>query len=210
MTHDLIADVPTMGSERYIAHVPFVNRSTMTPIRIATSDDLPEILAISNWAAVNTAANFAIEPETLESWQEEYNATREKYPWFVAADDSGDIIGFAKASPYHGRCAYLYSAEISVYVHPDHHRRRIGRSLYDRLLPTLEAQGYHSLIAAIALPNDASVRLHESSGLERTGTFHDVGWKFGKWHDVGYWQIRLRGDEPPASIKHVRDVVREK
>ncbi len=176
-------------------------------VRLAQIDDLPAVLAISNWAAVNTAANFAIEPESLETWREDFNATHEMYPWFVALDESSEVIGFAKASPYHGRCAYSYSAEITVYVKPDHHRQGIGKALYLRLIPTLKAQGYQSLIAAIALPNDASVRLHESFDLERTGTFHNIGWKLGKWHDVGYWQIQLRGDESPSKLKRVRQVV---
>ena len=77
----------------------------MPEIRLASFDDLPGILAISNWAARHTAANFAVEPETLESWQQDWHDTHERYPWFVAADEDDRVIGFAKASPWKGRCA---------------------------------------------------------------------------------------------------------
>ena len=76
---------------------------TMTDVRLATPADLPAILAISNWAALNTAANFAIEPETADVWRADYDETHEMFPWLVAADDVGSIVGFAKAAPWKGR-----------------------------------------------------------------------------------------------------------
>ncbi|MBT8485374.1 MAG: N-acetyltransferase [Phycisphaerales bacterium] len=173
-------------------------------VRRATAADVPGILAISNEAAVHTAANFAVEPETLASWEESFRETAALYPWLVAVDDREHVLAFAKASPWKGRCAYEYSVEITVYVRPETHRRGIGRGLYERLIPTLRRQGYHSAIAGIALPNDASVRLHEAFGLVHVGTFQQVGWKFDRWHDVGYWQILLA--EPGATRPHLRPV----
>ncbi len=161
-------------------------------IRLAEFDDLPAILAISNWAAINTAANFALEPEPIEPWQEEWSKTHEMYPYLVAVDDANTIIGFAKAAPWKGRCAYTHSAEVTVYVHPDHHGQGIGKALYDQLVPTLKAQGYHTLLAGITQPNEASVRLHESFGFKRAALFERVGWKFDQWHDVGYWELLLQ------------------
>lgn len=181
-----------------------VKDSQLLQIRLATFDDLPAILAISNWAAANTTANFAIEPETLESWQETWNHTHETYPYFVAEDES--IIGFAKASPWKGRCAYAYSAEVTVYVHPDHHRKGIGRSLYEKLIATLKAQGYHTLLGGITQPNEASVKLHESLGFTRVALFEHIGWKFEKWHDVGYWELVVQGgDGEPQPIVGCRE-----
>ncbi len=175
-------------------------------IRLATFDDLPAILAISNWAAINTAANFAIEAETLEAWQEEWRETHELYPNFVALDDTNIVLGFAKAAPWKGRCAYTYSAEVTVYVDPDHHGQGIGKSLYGRLIPTLKAQGYQSLLAGITQPNEASVRLHESFGFKRAALFERVGWKFDHWHDVGYWELLLQEDTVrPNPIIAVRE-----
>ncbi len=178
----------------------------MTEIRLADLDDLPAILAISNWAAINTAANFAIEPETLESWQAEWRETYELYPCFVAVDDYNTIVGFAKAAPWKGRCAYTYSAEVTVYVHPDHHGQGIGKALYGRLIPTLKAQGYHTLLAGITQPNEASVRLHESFGFHRVALFERVGWKFDQWHDVGYWELLLQEETArPSPTIEVRE-----
>ena len=178
----------------------------MLEVRLATYNDLPAILEISNWAAMNTAANFAIEPENLESWQETWNQTHEFYPYFVAEDER--IIGFAMASPWKGRCAYSHSSEVTVYVHPDHHRKGVGKALYEKLIETLKAQGYHTLLGGITQPNEASVKLHESLGFKRVALFKHIGWKFDEWHDVGYWELLLqKGDEPPRPIVRCREAV---
>ncbi len=175
-------------------------------IRLAKFDDLPAILAISNWAAINTAANFAIEQETLESWQTEWRETHELYPYLVAVDHDNTVVGFAKAAPWKGRCAYTYSAEVTVYVDPDHHGQGIGKALSGRLMPTLKAQGYHTLLAGITQPNEASVRLHESFGFKRVALFERIGWKFDQWHDVGYWELLLQTETArPSPIVAVRE-----
>lgn len=167
-------------------------------VRIAQPDDLPAILAISNWAALNTPANFAVEPETLESWTQSFDATHRMYPWLVAEEKA--VIGFAKAGPHKGRCAYAWSAEVSVYVHPDYHGKGVGSALYARLIPMLKEQGYVTLIAGITVPNPPSERLHESFGFTRAATFHHIGWKFGRWHDVGYWELIMRDGTPPKIV----------
>jgi L-amino acid N-acyltransferase YncA len=220
----------------------------LSRLRLATIDDVPSILAISNYYVRHSAANFAIEPESLDDWRRSYRETSETYPWFVAVDDAiglrtltvdgrlegasdpksphprplsrgergegrdtsrGSIVGFAKASPWKGRCAYAYSVEITVYIHPDAHRRGIGRLLYERLLATLKAQGYRTAFGGIALPNEASVGLHQSFGMTCIGVFRRVGWKFDRWHDVGYWQAVLNDDPDavPQKVRPVREVV---
>ena len=172
-------------------------------IRRATRDDLPAILAISNWAAQHTPANFAIEPETPETWQSSWEATEAMYPWLVAAAGP-EVIGFAKASPHRARCAYLHSAEVTVYVHRDHHRKGVGRALYAALMPVLQGQGYFTVTAGITLPNPASVRLHESFGFRQVGVFERIGYKFGRFHDVSYWQAFLQpANQEPKAIKPV-------
>ncbi len=177
----------------------------MTDVRLATASDLPAILDISNWAALNTAANFAIEPETLDTWQTDYDETHEMFPWLVAADDLGDVVAFAKAGPWKGRCAYGWTAETTVYVMPDSFGKGIGTALYTRLVETLRAQGYRTLLGGITQPNPASVRLHEALGFRRVALLEGVGWKFDRWHDVGYWQLDLvDGGNAPTTIKPVR------
>ncbi|WP_394834673.1 GNAT family N-acetyltransferase [Pendulispora rubella] len=172
----------------------------------ATSDDVPAILALANWAAVNTPANFATEPEPLADWAASFAQSHEKYPWIVARDENR-LLGFAKASMHRARGAYRWTAEVSVYVDPDAHRRGIGRALYGALIPCLRAQGYVTLLAGITPPNPASERLHESMGFVRCGTYHRAGWKFDRWHDVGYWDMHLQPVyHPPEPIRPVADV----
>ncbi|MHC4447017.1 MAG: GNAT family N-acetyltransferase [Planctomycetota bacterium] len=179
----------------------------MPEVRLSTFDDLPAILAISNWAAQHTAANFAAEPETLELWQADWRETHEMYPWFMAVDGD-DVVGFAKAAPWKGRCAYHFTAEVTVYVEPNHHGRGIAKVLYQKLIPTLKAQGYCTLLAGITIPNGASERLHESFGFRRVALLERVGWKFDQWHDVGYWELVLRdADHTPGRIRPVAEVV---
>lgn len=186
---------------------PFSQWNTPMPtIREARVDDLEAVLRISNWAATHTAANFAIDPEPLVDWQRSWADTHRLFPWLVAEVD-GAVAGFAKAGPHRSRCAYAFSAETTVYIDPAHHGRGLGRGLYARLIPILRAQGYRTLLAGITLPNPASVRLHAAAGFRRVGCFEKVGWKFGRFHDVSYWQLDLTDDpRPPASLRPVAEV----
>jgi len=183
--------------------------------RLAQHDDLPAILAISNRAAMETIANFAVEPESLEHWQHLWQTTHEKFPWFVAETESedqsasGDIVGFSKASPWQGRCAYQFAAEVAVYVKPEYHGMGMGTELYERLFSTLQKQGYRSALAMISLPNASSVRVHERFGMQQIGTLQRIGWKFNAWHDVGIWQVVFDDSEnPPDAIKSVQTIVK--
>ncbi len=111
----------------------------------------------------------------------------ENYPWFVF-EINGELAGYAYASPWKSRCSYRFSAETTIYLSSDRHRKGIGFELYSHLLEALKKTPCHSLIAAIALPNKASIALHEKLAFEKVGHFKEVGWKFGKWIDVGYWE----------------------
>jgi phosphinothricin acetyltransferase len=178
-------------------------------LRIMLADEaaLPRIVDIMNWAAEHTVANFAIEPEPLEMWADAWHRTHRFHPWFVARTDDG-IIGFAKSSPHRVRKAYDWFAEVTVYIDPVFHGKQIGTALYERLLPTLGAQGYTMLLAGIVGGHAASERLHERFGFERCGTFRRAGWKFQQWHDVGYWQKALRdADYVPTPVRPVAEVV---
>lgn len=174
-------------------------------VRLARESDLPEILRISNWAIENTFAHFSFTPDSLTHWESEWRGAHEKFPWLVATDEN--VIGFAKSSAHRGRSAYAWTAEVSIYIAPEHHRRGIGRALYQRLFAMLRAQGFQTILAGISLPNPASVALHESFGFRHVARFEKVGWKFDAWRDVGYWQLDLcpRG-APPTALRSVAEV----
>lgn len=111
-------------------------------------------------------------------------------PWLVAEQD-GVVLGYACASRWKGRCAYRHSAETSVYLATGATGRGLGGALYRELIVQLRGQSMHSLIGGIALPNETSVALHERLGFRKVAHFAEVGYKFDRWIDVGYWQLLL-------------------
>ncbi|HEY2440738.1 MAG TPA: GNAT family N-acetyltransferase [Solirubrobacteraceae bacterium] len=124
------------------------------------------------------------------------------HPWLVAEID-GAVAGYAYASRHHERASYRWSADVTVYVSAEHHRRGVGRGLYETLFGLLLRQGIHEACAGITLPNDASVGLHESLGFERVGVYRNIAYKFGSWRSVGWWQKTLRerpDGEPPPEV----------
>ncbi len=168
-------------------------------VRPCESNDLAAMLAITNREIAENFAHFGTTPITLAELKADFQS-RGKYPWVVATASApaepGPVVGFAKAGPWKSRGAYAWSTEIGVYVRRDFHGRGIGGALYSVLFPAIEAAGLRCVMAGIALPNPASVRLHEKFGMKHVGTLEKVGYKFGAWRDVGYWQ-RLLGDGPP-------------
>ena len=121
-------------------------------------------------------------------------------PWLVAIDrESGDVVGYAYASPHQQRAGYRWSVNVSVYVAATAQRRGIGRALYQRLLDLLRRQRFVNAYAGVALPNPASEALHAAIGMERIGVYRAVGYKHGGWVDVAWYGMRLRvPDDPPA------------
>ncbi len=111
----------------------------------------------------------------------------ESHAWLVAEID-GRVIGYAYGSPHRTRAAYETSADVAVYVDPAAARRGVGRALYTALFPLLRDKGVHAAFAGIALPNPASIALHEALGFTPVGIYREVGWKMGGWRDVGWWQ----------------------
>lgn len=124
------------------------------------------------------------------------------HAWLIAERGEGPVPvhqGYAYATPFHPRAAYRWAAAVAVYVDPDAQGRGVGKALYRVLLELLERQGMRWALAGIALPNDASVRLHESFGFTRAGLYESVGYKAGAWRPVGWWQRELATDlgDPP-------------
>lgn len=118
------------------------------------------------------------------------------HPWLVA-ECAGQVVGFAYGSQHRERAAYRWATDVAVYVNPDHHRQGIGRTLYVRLLSLLADQGFHVACAGITLPNDSSIGLHSALGFTEVGVYRRIGFKFGAWHDVAWWQAELRELEMP-------------
>jgi len=174
-------------------------------IELARRDDVPAILAIANWAAEHTPANFATAPEPLSDWLSLYDRTQEQHAWLVARAN-GAVIGFAKSGPYKPRGAYRFCAEMSVYIAQAWHGRGVGKALYARLIPILRAQNFVQLFAGITSPHPPSEKLHMSFGFQPVGVFHRCGWKFDRWHDVGFWELTLQPDGPPRELLPVAKV----
>lgn len=131
-------------------------------------------------------------------------------PWLVAEDGVSPprCLGFAYGSRYRARQAYDWTAEVTVYVARDAQRRGVGRALYTALLELMRLQGFHSALGVIALPNRASVALHEALGFVAVGTVRGAGHKLGAWHDTGFWQLALSAaDGPPIEKRSVADVL---
>lgn len=168
-------------------------------IRIATPADAAAIQAIYAPMVEHSTISFEMEPPTIEQMAQRIEATLEHYPYLVAEQD-GQVLGYAYASPHRAREAYQWSVDVTVYIAPQVHRGGIGRALYQCLLPILENQGFHTAYAGIALPNAASIGLHEALGFEHLGTYTEVGFKHGRWQDVGYWCKRLNGSTPPGLV----------
>lgn len=172
-----------------------------THIRLAQDADAGAIAAIYRPIVEATAISFETVAPDGEEMARRVRDTLTSHPWLVC-DLGGDIAGYAYASKHRVRGAYRWSVDTSLYVDPDHRQLGVGRGLYLSLFAVLAAQGYFNAFAGIALPNEASVGLHESMGFEKLGVYRRVGYKFGEWRDVGWWQLMLRehGESPAEPL----------
>ena len=167
---------------------------------------MASIADIVNHYIVAGTSHFGGQPQTADDWLADWGPTQDRYPWLVAERD-GVVGGIAYAKPWNVRAAYGWTAETTIYLCHGLGGQGIGTALYRRLLELLEAQGYRLALAVIALPNDASVALHERFGYRPAGRFDRVGFKLGVWRDVGYWQRPLgSGEGAPGVIRSVSDV----
>jgi phosphinothricin acetyltransferase len=197
-------------------------RSAAARLREATTEDAAAIAALYAPFVTDTTVTFEeTPPDASEIARRIADVQAQGLPWLIAegtaetpvVDDvvharaggdapaSGDapdrtaLLGYAYATPWRTRRGYRFSVEVTVYVAPAAHRRGVGRALYETLFARLEAAGYHAAMAGIALPNPASVALHEALGMHQVAHFRETGFKFGRWVDVGYWERVL---DPPS------------
>jgi phosphinothricin acetyltransferase len=163
-------------------------------IREAEREDAGEIAEIYNHFILSSHATFETAPvESAEMARRVRETQADGYP-FLVAEDAGSIAGYAYGHCFRAREAYRRSVETSIYIRPGCENRGIGRQLYARLISILKDAGFHVVIAGIALPNEASIRLHEDFGFTKVAHFREVGRKFGRWIDVGYWELLVEGD----------------
>lgn len=164
----------------------------MAKIRNVSPKDATQICAIYNDYIVNSVVTF--EEETIEP-SEMLSRIKlvedDGLPWLVAEGDNGDIIGYAYAGKWHKRYSYRFSVEVTVYLSSSQISKGVGTMLYKALFELLSAKGIHCIIGCITLPNVASIALHEKFSMKKVAHFNEVGLKFGRWLDVGYWQVLL-------------------
>lgn len=160
-------------------------------IRSVLPGDAPAIAGIYNYYVRETIITFEdnpVSPDEIDKRVQEVLSL--KLPWLIA-ELNNEIVGYAYASKWRERTAYRFSVEVTIYISPDHFRQGIGFQLYSQLLSSLKAKGINAAMGGIALPNSESVGLHEKLGFKKVAHFKEVGFKFGQWIDVGYWQLIL-------------------
>ena len=164
-------------------------------IRLPTPADVTAMLGIYTPFVLDSAVSFETEVPSAAVFWGRIQEVLDEAPWLVA-EIEGTIAGYAYASKHRSRSAYRWTRELSVYVGENYRKRGIGKALYSILIRLLQQQGYTNVLAGIALPNDPSVRFHESMGFRPIGIYHRVGYKFGAYQDVGWWELSICEEEP--------------
>lgn len=160
-------------------------------IRPARTGDAEPMARLYNHYVAQTVVTFEEEPVAASEIARRLAAVRAaSLPWLVAEQDA-TLAGYAYATPWRSRRAYRHSVEVTAYVAPERVGGGVGSKLYGELLEALRGRGIHAAMGGIALPNAASVALHERFGFEKVAHFREVGYKLGRWIDVGYWQRTL-------------------
>src|SRR3954467_1072985 len=179
-------------------------RAAPAGVGMATTGDAAAVAAIYRPHVTDAATSFEMEAPEAGEMAARMASLLAFAPWLVCADAAGEVTGYAYASRHAERAAYQWSVNVTVYVAAAHHRRGVGRALYETLFSLLRMQGFYTAHAGITLPNAASVGLHESLGFRPVGVYRSVGFKRGGWHDVGWWQLPLRErtgtPDPPRSL----------
>ena len=170
----------------------------MTTVRIASTEDAAALLAIYQPYIQQTAFTFETEVPTEDEFKKRIEKYLEKYPWLVA-EINGRIAGYVYGSVHREREAYQWTCECSVYIHDDFKGRRMGAELYDVLFRILRLQGFRNVYAGITIPNEPSEKLHQKLGFEKFAEYENIGFKFGSWHNVGWWRLVLNPFDPQPS-----------
>ena len=155
-------------------------------IRDATLADAAAICEIYNYYVTNTIITFEETPVSVEQMQQRIAAVTISYPWLVVTEND-QVQGYAYISQWRSRSAYRHSTECTIYLNAETIGKGIGKALFRELLVRVQGTSIHTVIAGIALPNEPSIRMLEKFGFEQVAHFKQVGYKFDRWIDVGYW-----------------------
>jgi L-amino acid N-acyltransferase YncA len=161
---------------------------TMT-IRPVTPEDAAQVADLYNYYIRNTHHTFETEPIGAEEMARRIEDVTGDFP-FLVAEEEGKIHGYAYAAQFRLRMEFEFTAEVLIYVANDAKQKGIGTALYSQLFDMLAETDIHALVAGISFPNDASIRFHEKLGFEKVAHFREVGYKLGRWVDVGFWELR--------------------
>ncbi|BDS15375.1 GNAT family N-acetyltransferase [Aureispira anguillae] len=170
-------------------------------IRIAKESDIAAMLAIYAPFVECTAVTFDLKVPTLSEFTERIKKIQTEAPCLVY-DLDGEILGYAYASAHRSREAYKWTREMSVYIREDAKTKKYGTALYSSLIELLKCQNYRSVLAGITLPNIPSVNFHERFGFHPVGVYDNIGYKLGKPHRVGWWQLMIDSDD-----KEVKEII---
>ncbi len=165
---------------------------TRTVLRESKRSDLRALLDIYNHVVKTSHATFDLVPQTLTQRRRWLSEHRGKFP-LIVAEVQGEVVGYAAISSFRSRPAYSKTGESSVYVRQGFRAKGVGTLVMKEMVARAACLGYHTIVAGIALPNVPSVKLHERLGFELVGSFREVGFKFGKWRDVAFYQLVLEG-----------------
>ena len=161
-------------------------------LRPATTADAAALAGIYNHYVANTIITFEEEPVSAPDMAQRITETLAAgLPWLVWVEENGPVLGYAHASKWKSRCSYRYSAETTVYLEKSATGRGLGTKLYSAVIAELRELKMHAIIGGVSLPNAASVALHEKFGFQKVAHFKETGFKFGRWIDVGYWELML-------------------
>ncbi|BCV42419.1 GNAT family N-acetyltransferase [Shewanella algae] len=156
------------------------------------------IRAIFNHAIAHTTALYEYQPRSEQQIRDWFGAKQQgSWPILGAEDEQGQLLGFASLGPFRGYPANLYSVEHSVYVHPEHRGKGVARFLMQHLITQARERGIHTMVGAIDAGNQASIALHLKLGFKHSGTLPQVGYKFGRWLDLAFYQLMLPGPAEP-------------
>jgi phosphinothricin acetyltransferase len=160
-------------------------------MRSATPHDAAAIAGIYNYYIKNTTITFEEQPVSIGEMESRIRDVTQKYPWLVL-EENGELRGYVYINKYRDRSAYRHTAELTAYLKTGFEGKGMGTTLMARLLEEAQKSGIHAVVSGITLPNERSVAIHQKFGFEKIAEFKEVGFKFKKWLNVGYWELILQ------------------